>query len=336
MHMLTTDGEIPSTPRLLLSDDLRSWEDVTPAGDVVACGDGGALAASTTTYLLRCGGLWRSADGRAWAQVDATTSDGTPADELHYLVSDGSGFVATVGRYPPTDGVWTSPDGSDWTKRKLPGASHVRMDALMARRSGGYLLAGRGADSAASLEETHGIQWESRPGTQALWESDDGLEWTSLPLDEGWDQARISGLAADGPGGGLLAVGLVGGSLENGTLEGQVPAIWRSSDGTAWQRLTGPTFEFVEGDPGATRVVSTAARWLVVASRTPGSPLGIAAGSEDGTAWWPADAIAVDDDGYVLNEIVSTGDQLVALGAGVETPTMTPADVMLWASPPLH
>lgn len=343
VHLVARDGEIPNTPDVIWSPDLRSWSVVTPPGDVVACGDGGALAASDSTWLLSCGGLFNSIDGRIWKTVRASGSQLVPVRQLRHIVSDGRTFVAYQGEYPADTSLWRSEDGSSWTAVTLPGAPVVRVDALIARHTGGFVLAGRVAGSAEELREAHDMQWYSLPGTEAIWTSTDGSAWTALELGSAFDGGRITGLAADGPGGGLVAVGYLGENLEDGV--NQRSAVWRSSDFRAWQLLEGAAFDVVVPYIGDIRVAATAERWLLVAARPSedaGSQsgmtqVGVTAGSDDGTTWWAIKPIMLRADTYGIDAIVGTRNRLVILGQ------ITPpgsglfrTDTMIWTSPPLE
>jgi hypothetical protein len=293
LHVLTRDGQDVGTPRVMLSADLAGWTDVTPDEVRVGCV---SMTASRSMYLSYCGGLWRSSDGRTWANVEAPpVADGTLKGDARAFYSDGTSFLATTGAYPSSDGIWVSSDGSTWLKIRLPDAPRVIIDAVAGRSSGGYVIAGRAADTEAELDASGGLPvWYTHPGRQALWESDDGTAWRSIPLGDVFRDARITGLAADGPGGGILAVGHIG-EVE---AQGGSPAMamWRSEDSVTWIQLMGPAFDIREANLGDARVVALSDRWLVLASRPPGgtadpTAIGVVAGSEDGTTWWSSDPI---------------------------------------------
>ncbi len=213
MHVTSA---VPSPPRLsiFLSTDLVTWSDVTPENSRIGCV---SLAASRTTYLSLCEGLMRSSDGRTWQTVGAPpASEGTFKGEAKQFYSDGTTFLATTGGYPSSDVIWTSPDGEAWTAIHLPGAPRVIVDAVAGLASGGYLIAGRAADTEAEFDQARSTPiGQKNPGRQAMWASTDGATWTTIPLGRVFDAARITSLAADGPGGGIVAVGHAG-DLERG------------------------------------------------------------------------------------------------------------------------
>lgn len=224
---------------------------------------------------------------------------------------------------------------------RLPGAPFVRVDALIGREDGGYVLAGRAADTADGLREAHDMQWYSLPGTQMIWTSPDGTDWTALPLGDAFVGGRITGLASDGPGGGIVAVGYLGEDLEDGVE--QIPTVWRSGDEVAWQRLVGPTFALLASDIGATRVVATDERWLVIAARMRDDAAsiwdltssGVTAGSEDGSAWWATGPIALEEESYSIHDVASADGRLVILGETNTSARNPMGDARIWLSPPL-
>jgi hypothetical protein len=171
-----------------------------------------------------------------------------------------------------------------------------------------------------------------------MWTSTDGSTWTSVPLGRVFDGARITSLATDGPGGGIVAVGHVG-EVAEGTI---VPiAIWRSADAVTWQHLTGSAFDLREGDVGDARVIGLADRWLVVASRprtVGGDPAmtgpGVAAGSEDGATWWSTDPIwGAGPTPYTITGLIATNGRLVAFDDTlIDSATVDPS-ARIWVSP---
>jgi hypothetical protein len=195
LYVAILDGEIPAIPRLRLSSDLRTWHERKPDIPEIQGGMDWTLAASKDAYVLAGGAVFRSTDGRHWESVVAASAVAGPIDADH-VVSDGRGFVAWRGTLA-APGLWTSSDGRTWATAALPGAPAVLVDVVAARPSGGYVAAGRVGDSAAELDQAEGLaqRWEARPGTEAIWMSDDGTTWTGIPLGAGFEQARITGLA---------------------------------------------------------------------------------------------------------------------------------------------
>ena len=336
MHAVSNRPGRPA-PRVMLSADLHTWSDVTPSGSSVGCV---ALAASRSAYVSLCESLETSSDGRTWrAPGDPPLSDGTFKGGPKQFYSDGSTFLATTGGYPSSSVIWTSPDGARWAAVHLPGAPRVIIDAVAGRQSGGFVIAGRVADTEASFDADRTLPVGQRnPGRQAIWTSTDGSSWTVVPLGPVFDGARITGLATDGPGGGIVAVGHFGVVADGAPV---TIAVWRSADLVTWQHLTGPGFDLREGNVGDARVIGLADRWLVVAShpRTVGGALattgdGVAAGSEDGTAWWSTDPIwGVGPTPYTITGLIATNGRLVALDDTLINSATVDPSARIWVSP---
>jgi hypothetical protein len=71
----------------------------------------------------------------------------------------------------------------------------------------------------------------------AVWRSDDGLHWSRIePSDPAFTDGAMDAVVAFG--GGLLALGTVGLYQDNVT---PPVFVWRSSDGSHWQRQAGPS-----------------------------------------------------------------------------------------------
>jgi hypothetical protein len=335
LYLLFSHGGTSAIPEVVLTKDFQSWVVTTPPIRAPGCGDGGSVAGSATAWLLRCGDLFRSADGRAWDRIELPEAT---SSELRHLVSDGQTFVGYRGEYPADDGVWVSDEGSVWRKIALPGAPFVRVDALIGRRGGGFVLAGRTAETRDLLREAHDMQWYSLPGEQALWTSADGATWTAIPVGAAFEGARITGLAADGPGDGLVAVGYFGENLENNVR--QRVGVWRTTDMARWEHLNGAAFELLEPWTGQVRVVATNERWLLVGARLATAaggesdltPMGVTAGSDDGSSWWSIAPVELDPEPYGLNDLVATGNRVVVLGE-LARPGLEAGGPAVWVSP---
>ena len=337
LYLASHDGKIPVMPRLRLSSDLRSWADVTPTVPRISCGDGGSLAGSESAYVLSCGGVWRSDDGRTWTAASApqSTSAGLHVDAV---ASDGRSFVGW-DRSTTVSGLWYSSDGRTWTVTGLPGDRGV-VDAVAGRPTGGYVVAGRVGQPAADLDPPDGAgpAHTSLRGTQAFWASDDGRAWSAPVMPPGFEDARANALAADGPGGGVVAVGLMGQIDEERNVE-PVPTVWRSVDLVRWERLIGPAVGLLEPNYGDTRVVATTQRWLLLGSRLRAdaaslwdlTAIGTAAGSEDGRAWWGGAPIPLSDEPYTIADVAVRDGRIVVLG----NDSTGDGGAHVWVSPPV-
>jgi hypothetical protein len=333
MYELYDDSGFPS-PHLKLSADMATWSDVRPAREIDQIS---SLAATGTTYLC-CDGLWRSTDGHKWERIDATFIGGSAPDRIAALASDGRMFVGWHGEFPSSEGVWTSTDGQTWTMARLPGAAHVLVDVVLGRRpSGGFLIAGRVGETASELDDAViGMpRFHRLAGRQGLWRSDDGVTWTSLVGDGTFDGSRITDIGVGGPGGGVVAAGLTGETNEGANVV-PLPTVWRSRDLVSWEHLVGPVFALEESNIGATRVVGSSERWLVLSSRGMHQPIGVVAGSDDGDTWWTTDPIRLEPNGmnYAIHDVVTESDQLVVLGELVSPLDTDQPGARIWLSPP--
>lgn len=336
-------GGGPVVPRLLLSRDLRAWDEVRPDAPGIRGGSDWALAASDTAYVLSANGAWWSMDGSHWRQGEFAGASSGPID-VDGVASDGHGFVAWR-EFVATNGIWASNDGQAWSQIQLPGAPALIVDAVAARAAGGYVLAGRVGPTTAELDRIEGpaLRWAARPGAQAVWTSDDGVVWLMVPLGTSFESMRITSIAAGGPGGGMIAVGQGTPPAVDGGIEPAL-VVWRWTDTAGWQRLLGQGFPTVERDAGSTRILAFASRWLLVGSRMRAdarsvfdvSPPGVVAGSEDGMAWWAVGTVTLGSGApeYYLDAIAGTSDRLVFL-VNDFGPGLDEGHVQVWVSPSL-
>jgi hypothetical protein len=224
----------------------------------------------------------------------------------------------------------------------LPGASAVLVDAVAARPGGGYVLAGRVGRTASELDAIEGpaTLFQARPGRQALWTSDDGFSWTPLAMGSGFEEARITSVAAGGPGGGVVLVGPATSADQSDGVEPEL-GVWRSTDAAGWVRLRSQGFPVVERDPGQARILATGSRWLLVGARMrPGATwvldttsAGVLAGSEDGSAWWAIGTVllAAGSEEYYLDGI-AVEPRRVLFTINWYGPGLSDENVEIWAS----
>jgi hypothetical protein len=204
----------------------------------VTVGGPGLVAVGSDGYFYEPLGnavVWTSPDGVTWSRVphdDAIFGGGWAA--MHSVTVGGPGLVA-VGTYSVDDdedgraAVWTSVDGTDWSR--VPHDEAVfgggRMNSVTA---GGPGLVAVGSTDAEG-------------GNAVVWTSVDGIEWSRIPHDETVfgleDTPRgggegMSSVTVGGPG--LVAVGSDFMTLDSGRWV-VVAAVWTSVDGIDWSRV---------------------------------------------------------------------------------------------------
>lgn len=175
--------------------------------------------------------IWTSANGRSWTRVphDEETFGGADAQLIASITRGGPGLVAvgldgSGGDFDAA--VWVSEDGLAWERvphdeRSLGG---VNFQAMQSVASSDSRLVAAGADTAGGTFDA------------AVWYSDDGRVWRRVPHDDelfgGPNEQDINAVASGGSG--FVAAGLA---------EFDVPgdrdvAIWTSSDGEEWERVS--------------------------------------------------------------------------------------------------
>ncbi len=227
------------------------------------------------------------------------------------IAAGGLGLVA-VG-YASGDGVlnaavWTSPDGSEWTRlsRDNPvfgGDESTKMEDVTVGGPG--LIA---------------VGHEGTPEHPAVWTSVDGVDWTRVANDPGGlgpsGFQKMLGVAARDTG--VVAVGWEWGS------SGRHAAAWTSLDGIAWSRVPHDASVFGSGPDGF--LAGHQMRGV-----TPGGPGFVAVGwvgdgvdldaavwtSPDGSTWTPAPHDEVVFGGasdQIMNDVAVGGPGLIAVG----------------------
>ncbi len=183
------------------------------------------------------GAVWRSSDGRAWEMTEITSLEEDGLTVLYSVIDTPLGLVA-VGMemyFPDFDAaVWTSPDGTDWTRVTSPafgtvgfqpndnGEFNAEIYDIAVTVDG--LLVGIGYDSESNPDIDFPDQFP------AAWVSSDGQTWERTRLSQ---EARLTGIAAvDNE---LVAFGTS--NLHGSPTSDAV--IVRSSDGRTWTNATG-------------------------------------------------------------------------------------------------
>jgi hypothetical protein len=273
----------------------------------------GAIAVTTGEYSsamegnLRPAVWWRDTGG-TWHEVASPRElfGGERGGGLVDVAASPSGFVATGG-WTGVDGgfgvgVWTSTDGTRWTRvdgdlslaprnGSVPQAKAAAGAALgvvlvgaRAQASGNYGIAWRSAEGehwtlasvpgAASLEHVVALPGQfvaigfTLDGAPSSWRSADGSRWEpggALPVNGGL-AVRLTGLGASGDQ--LVAAGTVGGHV----------ALWRSSGGGHWRAMRLAPGLDQGGAATAVLVATNATRTVLVVDRPSGPALWETAG----------------------------------------------------------
>jgi hypothetical protein len=293
---------------------------VGPAGLVAVGGD---LATGLPA-------VWLSADGFTWTPVVDPAAFGMQAD-IADVATGGPGLVA-VGSEPIGDpaqflvrpAVWTSTDGTVWTKiafddQILGGASSALMFDVASTGSG--LVAVGGADTGPDR-------------VAAVWTSADGATWTRVAhVPEVFGSVGFTSMFSVTTGGpGLVAVGFqrIADDLEAG-------AIWTSPDGVTWTR--------VAADPTVVGGATTSVLLNAVAAAGPGLVAGgierigddfdvAVLTSPDGVTWTRLPPVPdfSGPGGQFLRDLTAGGPGVVGVGR-VDTGDLSTGTAAVWVSP---
>ena len=273
------------------SPDGRTWTgvpqppEITTAAMADVTTDGQRLVAvgrgDTTNVEHHVAAAWISEDGAAWRHVaDSPELDG---GQMIDVIATENGFVA-VGGIIAADAaaVWTSPDGEVWQRAgaDAPDFEHASMWAV-SEGGPGYVAVG----------------WRRNPEPDlAVWTSGDGDDWTLTPELPG--AAGFQGRAIAGIDGELVIVGdLVGGGEA---------AVWRSADGTTWERVASDTF----AEASMTDTVVSDGGLVAVGSHLDDAAVWTSA---DGSSWRLAESEVFAD--AFLSRAIATPDGVLAVGA---------------------
>jgi hypothetical protein len=237
----------------LLTPEFGTIEAGSDVRMVIGGGQGLVAVGSSSSSAA----VWSSVDGAIWSRVlDVADASGTGDDRwMSAVVVGGPGLVAVGGErltvvdpsgVPIDDdrdddaAVWTSVDGSVWTR--VPHDEEVfGLARLWTVVAGGPGLVAFGDD----------LQQEvvGEGNAVGVWVSRDGLNWSRVPVDESvFAGATVGNVVTGGPG--LVAVGHTGLDEYYYTEpdEESDAVVWVSLDGISWTRV--PHDESVFGGDG--------------------------------------------------------------------------------------
>ena len=313
-------------------------------GPVVPVGDG-FLAVGSDTHGTT---IWRGTAAGAWARLD--TDRFVLANGLDISLTSLGIFASgweEAGDYGVTyPTIWTSADGSAWSTPMVVGdEDRVITDVVQLDGRVAALVSGNGAppDLVSSID---GRAWSRAPArgfpmagisdlavagprlvavgvgegdVAAAWYSDDdGSSWQAADVPATGPESQLASVAVGPPG--LVAVGSVAGASDVA-----IPAIWTSTDGTAWTIAasgagSGALVSVRRGDNG----------WVAVGSNDIGGGqglpdaaqrLGLTAVSGDGRNW----TFMAPEKGAEFSAVAATTGGWLAAG-------QRGADAMLWTS----
>ena len=351
-----------------------AWSQVRPADEVfggpgtlvmaeavATSGDQLLAAGWDDTGVDRDAVVWTSADGMSWSRVSANEGalGGGGDQQINAVVAGDAGFVAVgsdavAGPSDVKAAVWTSPDGTTWTRVAHdelafgePGTLVPADETELSRHvMADVTIGGPGFVAVGAEELWFGIVNADRRGAEkaaAVWTSVNGSSWTRVQDDREVltkQPAKTSMRAVAERDGQLVAVG-----FESRGARALNAAVWTSDDAHDWSRVPhndelfgGPTSFFqmndiVAGGPGfvAVGAETTEANAREVGREglpRPESILVSGIGLKDeprAAIWLSADGIqwqrlpkerviGAADEGRVLTAVATGGPGLIAVG----------------------
>lgn len=172
--------------------------------------------------------VWTSVDGVNWSRVPDEGLGSSYHDGMAAVTVGGPGLVAVGSAWDAgqTAAAWTSVDGLTWSK--VPYDPEDPVFGAGARWIYGVTVGGPGLVAVGMADGPDG-----EGGDAAVWTSVDGFTWSRVPHDEalfgGPGHQEMTDVTAAGSG--LVAVGV------DESQDGEVSAVWTSTDGLTWTRV---------------------------------------------------------------------------------------------------
>ncbi len=282
---------------VLTSADGITWRRVgtVPAGPTI--GDmGPAAAGPVVAGRFASGDPYLTVAGVGDVNVAAVPGAVHPERAVTGVVAD-AGRVVAVGSSNGSAAVWTSPNGSAWSRATLPapGGPQPRRLAGVVHGAQGWLAVGRAGDRALVLASSAGGVWQAVTGAKVF------------------GGAGLAPAAAAANGAGYVVVGAQGGTTA---------AAWYSPDLKTWSRADAAGKADLDGTAAAPKWMSDVAAgpagFVAVGGQTAGKAARPAVWtSADGKKWALSAAPPALPQGAAagaLTTVVARGGVLVAAG----------------------
>jgi N-acetylneuraminic acid mutarotase len=167
--------------------------------------------------------VWQSTDGIAWTQVTSAAPFSPRYEHTAFVANNklwvlgGEGNTAGVVGAPSAD-AWSTTDGATWTLEHASGLARSYLSSVVQETAPGRVTLIGGIQLGYSNN---------------VWQTTNGTDWAEQSTHAQFSSGMPAGVEFSGQ------LWIVGGSAIDGTVNGMVSnAIWRSSDGLNWSRVT--------------------------------------------------------------------------------------------------
>ena len=259
--------------------------------------------------------VWVSSSERSWELVDQDWNLTGAWAEMNDVARTEDGFIATGRASGPIPAMWTSQNGSVWTRLEPEAGSFRDSDVVLGGTSGGpgFILVG--------------YNIEGSPDIPKVWTSPDGTSWDRVALSSG------SGVVSDVALAGERVIA-VGSQRVDGPVSPRAGMVWLSSDGSSWSPGSDVDALTAEGrEAEVTGVRTTTAGIVAVGSA--GSQGGVWV-SEDGASWKIAHPglgsgwVQGYEPNHAVTAVADDGSTMVAVGHVTYDPDRDGRTAAVW------
>jgi hypothetical protein len=340
---------------VMTSGDAKTWRHVAdlPGGRTLT---GAALTSQgpVVTGRLDGGDAYLTMAGAGDVNLAAIPDAVHPERTVAGITAD-AGRVVAVGSTNGRPALWSSPNGSAWSRAKLPATKDLGRLVDAVHGGPGWLAVGGAGSRALVLTSGDAATWQPAPdgvgggfapsaaaangstyvvvggagGTNAAaWSSADLKSWTHSgnagkgDLDGGDHAPKWMSDVVAGPNGFVA----VGGQTKDKVSQ---PALWASPDGKRWTlSTTAPALPAGTTQGSLTKVVARGG--TLVATGIAGAYVFASVSADGGRTWQPS-ALPGAAPGTALTAAVATPRGFVLVGtAGSDVVTWTSADGRVW------